>query len=125
MTTKLAKQKLELNSALLKVIEKDGTIEHLSEQLQSKSRILILSSSFLWTRHNSLLCSFFRDQNRAGAVADGSRAGRSRPESGCPTRVGGSSLEERRGHGQARKGHQLGHDWARRVAWVGGARGAG
>jgi hypothetical protein len=33
MTTKLAEQKLELNSALLKVIEKNGTIERLSEKL--------------------------------------------------------------------------------------------
>jgi hypothetical protein len=60
---KLEEQKLELNSTLLKVIEKDGVIECLSEQLQSKSRILILSSSFLRTLHNSLLCSYFRDQN--------------------------------------------------------------
>jgi hypothetical protein len=37
ITSKLAKQKLELNSALLKDIEKDGAIERLSEQLQSKS----------------------------------------------------------------------------------------
>jgi hypothetical protein len=39
MTTKLAEQKLELNFALLKVIEKDDAIERLSEQLQSKSWI--------------------------------------------------------------------------------------
>jgi hypothetical protein len=39
MTTKLAEQKLELNSALLKVIEKDDAIERLSEQLQIKSWI--------------------------------------------------------------------------------------
>jgi hypothetical protein len=85
MTSKLAEQKVELNSALLKVIEKDGAIERLSEQLQSKSRILILSPSFLRTRHNWLLCSSFRDQNRAGGIADGSRAGRGCPEpsTGC------------------------------------------
>jgi hypothetical protein len=52
MTAKLAEQKLELNSTLLKVIEKDGAIWHLSEQLQSKSQILILPSSFLRTCHN-------------------------------------------------------------------------
>jgi hypothetical protein len=33
MTTKLAEQKLELNSALLKVIEKDAAIKCLSEHL--------------------------------------------------------------------------------------------
>jgi hypothetical protein len=96
MTTKLTEQKLELNSALLKVVEKDGAIVRLSEQLQSQCRTLTLSSSFLRTCHNSLPCSSFRDQNRAAAVTDGSGAGRNRPELrlGCPTRVGGSSLEE-------------------------------
>jgi hypothetical protein len=52
MTTKLAEVKQELNTALLKVIEKDGTIRRLSEQIQSKCRTLALSSSFLRTRHN-------------------------------------------------------------------------
>jgi hypothetical protein len=33
MTTKLVEQKLDLNSTLVKVIEKDGTIERLSEQV--------------------------------------------------------------------------------------------
>jgi hypothetical protein len=46
MTTKLAEVKQELNTALLKVIEKDGTIRCLSEQLQSKCRISTLSSPF-------------------------------------------------------------------------------
>jgi hypothetical protein len=63
MTTKLAEQKQELNTALLIVIEKDGAIGHLSEQLQSKSRLLVLSSSFLWARHNWLLRSSLRYQN--------------------------------------------------------------
>jgi hypothetical protein len=36
MTTKLAEVKQELNTALLKVIEKDSAIGCLSEQLQSK-----------------------------------------------------------------------------------------
>jgi hypothetical protein len=71
MTTKLAELKLELNSALLKVIEKDGAIGCLSEQLQSECRALILSSSFLQTRHNSSPCSSFRDQNQIRAIADG------------------------------------------------------
>jgi hypothetical protein len=62
MSMKLAEQKLELNSALLKVIERDSAIEHLSEQLQSMSWVLIVSSSFLRTCHNSLLCSSFRDK---------------------------------------------------------------
>jgi hypothetical protein len=35
MTTKLAELKLELNSTLLEVVEKDGSIGRLSEQLQS------------------------------------------------------------------------------------------
>jgi hypothetical protein len=40
MTTKLAEVKQELNTALLKVIEKDGAIGRLLEQLQSKRRTL-------------------------------------------------------------------------------------
>jgi hypothetical protein len=59
MNSKLA----ELNTALLKVIEKDGAIERLSEQLQSKSLILVPSPPFLRTRHNLLSCSSFRDQS--------------------------------------------------------------
>jgi hypothetical protein len=52
MTTKLAEVKQELNTTILKVIEKDGAIRRLLEQLQSKCRTLALSSSFLRTRHN-------------------------------------------------------------------------
>jgi hypothetical protein len=52
MTTKLTDAKQEWNTTLLKVIEKDGAIGRLSEQLQSKCQILALSSSFLRTRHN-------------------------------------------------------------------------
>jgi hypothetical protein len=55
--------KLELNSALLKVIKKNGAIGLLSEQLQSECRTLILSTSFQRTRHNLSPCSSFRDQN--------------------------------------------------------------
>jgi hypothetical protein len=47
MTSKLAKQKQELNSALLKIIEKDNSIGRLSEQLESKPSIPTPSSSFL------------------------------------------------------------------------------
>jgi hypothetical protein len=36
MTSMLAEQKKEMNSALLKIIEKDSSIERLSEQLESK-----------------------------------------------------------------------------------------
>jgi hypothetical protein len=43
MTTKLAEVKQELNTALLKVIEKDGAIGRLSKQLQSRCRNLTLS----------------------------------------------------------------------------------
>jgi hypothetical protein len=59
----LVEQKQELNTALLKVIKKDGAIERLSEQLQSKSLILVPSPPFLRTRHNLLSCSSFRDQS--------------------------------------------------------------
>jgi hypothetical protein len=41
MTLKLAEQKQELNSALLKVIEKDSSIGCLSEQLEGKPNTLI------------------------------------------------------------------------------------
>jgi hypothetical protein len=61
MTSKLAVQKQELNTALLKVIKKDVAIERLSEQLQSKPRILVPSPYFLQTRHNLLSCSSSRD----------------------------------------------------------------
>jgi hypothetical protein len=46
MTTKMVEVKQELNTALLKVIEKDGAIGRLSEQLQSKCLIAALSSPF-------------------------------------------------------------------------------
>jgi hypothetical protein len=52
MTTKLAELKQELNTALLKVIEKDGAIGRLSEQLQSECRTLALSSPFVQTCRN-------------------------------------------------------------------------
>jgi hypothetical protein len=61
MTSKLAEQKQELNTVLLKVIEKDGAIGRLSEQLGSESRILVPSPSFMRTRHNLLSCSSSRD----------------------------------------------------------------
>jgi hypothetical protein len=37
MVTMLAEEKQERNTVLLKVIEKEGAIGHLSKQLQSKS----------------------------------------------------------------------------------------
>jgi hypothetical protein len=43
MTTKLAEMKQELNTALLKVIEKDGAIGRSSGQLQSKCQTLTMS----------------------------------------------------------------------------------
>jgi hypothetical protein len=63
MTSKLPKQKQELNTTLLKVIEKDGAVGRLSEQLQSECQTLALSSPFLRILHNLSLCSSFRDQN--------------------------------------------------------------
>jgi hypothetical protein len=46
MTTKLAEVKQELNTTLLNVIEKDGAIRCLSEELQRKCQISDLSSPF-------------------------------------------------------------------------------
>jgi hypothetical protein len=45
MVTKLVEVKKERNAALLKVIEKEGTIRRLSEQLQSECQSLNPSSS--------------------------------------------------------------------------------
>jgi hypothetical protein len=56
MTSKLAEVNQELNTALLKVIEKDSANRRLSEQLESKSRILVPSPSFLRARYNLLSC---------------------------------------------------------------------
>jgi hypothetical protein len=63
VTAKLAEQKKELNTTLLKVIEKDGAIGRLSKQLQSKCRTLALSPPFPWTSHNLLFYSSFRSQD--------------------------------------------------------------
>jgi hypothetical protein len=45
MVAKLAGVKQERNTALLKVIEKEGTIGRLSEQLESECRVLAPSPS--------------------------------------------------------------------------------
>jgi hypothetical protein len=45
VVTKLAATKEERNTAVLKIIEKEGAIRHLSEQLQSECRTLVPSSS--------------------------------------------------------------------------------
>jgi hypothetical protein len=47
MIAKLVEQTKELNSALLKIIEKDNSIGRLSEQLDSKPVILTPSLPFL------------------------------------------------------------------------------
>jgi hypothetical protein len=47
MTSKLAEQQQDLNTAMLKIIEKDSSIGRLSEQLESKPSILIPVLSFL------------------------------------------------------------------------------
>jgi hypothetical protein len=52
MVVKLAATKQERNAAVLKVIEKEGAIERLSEQLQSKCRDLVPSSLSPRTRHD-------------------------------------------------------------------------
>jgi hypothetical protein len=46
MTVKLTKKTQELNTSLLKVIEKDSSIERLSDQLESKLFTSNLFSSF-------------------------------------------------------------------------------
>jgi hypothetical protein len=56
MVAKLAEVKQERNAALLKVIEKEGAIGRLSEQLQSECRVLALSSPFL--RGPAITCHF-------------------------------------------------------------------
>jgi hypothetical protein len=59
MVTKLAEVKQERNAALLKVIEKEGAICRLLEQLQSECRVSTLSSPFPWIHHNfSFLFAF-------------------------------------------------------------------
>jgi hypothetical protein len=96
MTSKLAELNQELNTALLKVIEKDSAIGRLSEQLESKSRTLALSPSSLWVRRNSSSCSLCRDQSRTRPVPDGSGIGLSRTERGSEhlPRVGGGPQGE-------------------------------
>jgi hypothetical protein len=59
----LAEVKQELNTTLLKVIEKDGTIGRLLKQLQSKCQTLTLSPPCARTRHNLSFCSSFRGQD--------------------------------------------------------------
>jgi hypothetical protein len=111
MVAKLAEVKQERNTALLNVIEKEGTIGRLSEQLQSKRRILVLSFLFSQTRHNLSFRSLFKGQDRARAIADVSGVGRSCPEQspGHPAQVGGHQPEGHRGHIQAQKGDEHSH----------------
>jgi hypothetical protein len=45
MVAKLAVAKQERNAAILKVIEKEGGVRRLSEQLQSECQTLVVSSS--------------------------------------------------------------------------------
>jgi hypothetical protein len=52
MVAKLAAVKQERNAAILKVIEKEGAIMPLSEQLQSECRTLVLSSSSSLAPHD-------------------------------------------------------------------------
>jgi hypothetical protein len=51
MVAKLAAVKLERNAVVLKVIEKEGAIGHLFEQLQSECQALAPSSFSPRTRH--------------------------------------------------------------------------
>jgi hypothetical protein len=61
MVTKLAEVKKERNTALLKVIEKEGAIGRLSEQLQSECRVLVSSSPLSRTYHNSSFSFVFSE----------------------------------------------------------------
>jgi hypothetical protein len=60
MFTKLAEVKQERNAALLKVIEKEGAIGRLSEQLQSECRTVVLSSSSPRAHHDFLSLFIFQ-----------------------------------------------------------------
>jgi hypothetical protein len=60
MVAKLAAVKQERNAAILKVIEKEGAIMPLSEQLQSECRTLVLSSSSSRAPHDFLFLLVFQ-----------------------------------------------------------------
>jgi hypothetical protein len=121
MVAKLAAVKDERNAAVLKVIEKEGAIGRLSEQLQSECQTFVPSSPlFCEPTMTSRPCSFFRGSDRAGAISSVPRAGRRRPEPGpgCSMQVGGHQREGHWRHCQAWEGDELGHGRARPVAWV-------
>jgi hypothetical protein len=104
---------------VLKVIEKEGAIGRLSEQLQSECRTLVLSSSSSRAVVTSHPCLFFRGSDRAGAISSVPGAGRSCPKPGPrrPAQVRGHQREGHQGHPQARVGDEFGHGRARHVAW--------
>jgi hypothetical protein len=58
MTTKLAEKTQEVNTALLKLLEKDRSIKRLSEQLESKPSRLIPISPFSRTGHTTFVDSY-------------------------------------------------------------------
>jgi hypothetical protein len=60
MVAKLAAVKQERNAAILKVIEKEGGIKRLSEQLQSKRQTLVSASSSSRAHHNFLSSFIFQ-----------------------------------------------------------------
>jgi hypothetical protein len=60
MVTKLAEVKHERNVALLKIIEKEGAVGRLSEQLQSECQALVPSSSSLRAHHDFSSMFIFR-----------------------------------------------------------------
>jgi hypothetical protein len=94
MTTKLAEVKQELNTALLKVIEKDGAIGRLSKQLQSKCQNMTLYLPCARIHHNLSFCSSFRGQGRARAIADGSGVECGRLEPGPGRRVKSGAISQ-------------------------------
>jgi hypothetical protein len=86
MVVQLVTVKQEQNTTILKVIEKDGVLKRLLEQLQITYRPLVSSCClFLLPLEPSVTpysCLFFRSPGRAGAVSGISRAGRVHPEPG-------------------------------------------
>jgi hypothetical protein len=64
MVAKLAAVKQERNATILKVIEKEGGVRRLSEQLQSKRQTLVSASSSSSRAHHNFLFSFIFQRSR-------------------------------------------------------------
>jgi hypothetical protein len=126
MVAKLATVKKERNVAVLKVIEKEGTIGRLSEQLQSECQSLAPSSFSPRARHDLLSLLVFQRSRPSWSNLECPRIGHCRPEPGpgCSAQVGGHRRDGHWRHCEAWEGDELGHGWARCVAWADDARDA-